>query len=58
MLEVHSTSSLFLTDSIEITPTVVFNKHMALQNNKSPGPVGWPISIIKFVSELMCHYFI
>ena len=50
---VDSTGSPLLDDFIEITPTVVFNKLMALQNNKSPGPEGWPITIIKSVSEFI-----
>ena len=50
---VDSTGSPLLDDSIEITPTVVFNKFMALQNNKSPGPEGWPITIIKSVSKFI-----
>jgi len=48
---VDSTGSPLLDDSIEITPTVVFNKLTALQSNKSPGPDRWPITIIKSVSE-------
>ena len=50
---VDSTGSPLLNDSIEITPTVVLNKLMALQSSKSPGPDGWPITIIKSVSEFI-----
>jgi len=50
---VDSTGSPLLDDSFEITPTVVFNKLTALQSNKSPGPDGWPITIIKSVSEFI-----
>ena len=50
---VDSNGSPFLNDSIEITPAVVLNKLMALQNSKSPGPGGWPITIIKSVSEFI-----
>ena len=52
---VDSTGSPLLNDSIEITPAVVLNKLMALQNSKSPGPDGWLITIIKSVSD---HEFI
>ena len=50
---VDSTGSPLLNDSIEITPAVALNKLMALQNSKSPGPNGWPITIIKSVSEFI-----
>ena len=50
---VDSTSSLLLDDSIEITPATVFSKLIALQSNKSSGPDGWPITIIKSVSEFI-----
>ena len=50
---VDLTGSPLLDDSIEITPTVVFDKLMALQNNKSPGPDRWPITIIKSVNEFI-----
>ena len=50
---VDSTGSPVLNDSIEITPAVVLNKLMAIQNSKSPGPDGWPIAIIKSVSEFI-----
>ena len=51
---VYLTGSLLLDDSIEITPTVLFNKLTALQSsNKSPGPDRWPITIIKSVSEFI-----
>ena len=50
---VDSASSPPNADSIEITPGVVYDKLMNLQNNKSPGPGGWPISIIKSVSEFV-----
>ena len=50
---VDPTSSPLLNDSIEITPTVVFNKLAALQSNKSPGPDRWLISVIKSVSEFI-----
>jgi len=47
------TSSLLLDDSIEITPTVVYNKLTTLQSNKSLGPDGWPVTNIKSVSEFI-----
>ena len=50
---VDSTSSPLLDDSIEITPATVFSKLIALQSNKSSGPDGWPITIIKSVSEFI-----
>ena len=50
---VDSTSSPLLDDSIEITPETVFSKLIALQSNKSSGPDGWPITIIKSVSEFI-----
>ena len=50
---VDSTSSPLLDDSIEITPATVFSKLIALQSNKSSEPDGWPITIIKSVSEFI-----
>ena len=50
---VDSTSSPPLDDSIEITPEIVFSKLTALQSSISPGPDGWPITIIKSVSEFI-----
>ena len=52
LLHVDSTSSALLNDSIEITPTVVFNKLMIWLckiYNKSPRPNSWPIIINKSV---------
>jgi len=57
---VDSTSFPPLDDSIEITPEIVFSKLTALQSSKFPGPDGWPITIIKSVSEFisvpLCSY--
>ena len=50
----HVQPILTQSDSIiEITPAVVYDKLMNLQNNKSAGLDGWPISIIKSVSEFV-----
>ena len=32
---------------------IVFDKIMNMHNNKSPGPDGWPISLIKSVGEFI-----
>ena len=53
---VDSTSSPPLDDSIEITPEMVFSKLTALQSSKSPGPDGWPETIIKSVNEFIFLY--
>ena len=53
ILTVDSASSPLLKHSIEITPTVVLNKLVALQNNKSPDPDRWPKTIIKSESQFI-----
>jgi len=40
---VCSSTSPPVVDFIDITPDIVSNKIMNLQNGKSPGPDGWPI---------------
>jgi len=50
---VCSNTSPPVVDSIDITPDIVFNKVMNLQNGKSPGPDGWPIQLIKSVGEFI-----
>ena len=42
-----------IPDSIEFTPELIHNKIMNLPNSKSPWPDGWPIEIIKSVSEFI-----
>ena len=45
--------SPLISDSIEFTPEVIYNKIMNLHNSKIPGPDGWPIPIIKSVSKFI-----
>ena len=42
-----------ISESIDFTPDIVLDKIMNMHNNKSPGPDGWPISIIKSVGEFI-----
>ena len=50
---VDQIGSPLLSDSIEFTPEVIYNKIMNLHNSKNPGPDDWPIPIIKSVSEFI-----
>ena len=50
---VCSSDSPPVVDSIDITPDIVLDKVMNLQSDKSPGPDGWPIQLIKSVGELI-----
>ena len=50
---VCSSDSPPVVDSIDITPTIVFDKVMNLQSGKSAGPDGWPIQLIKSVGKLI-----
>ena len=45
---VNPTGTPLLSDSIEFTPEMVYNKIKSLHNSKSSEPDGWPIPIIKF----------
>ena len=48
-----TTSTPLISDSIEFTPEIVNNKILSLPNSKSPGPDGWPIPLIKSLSEFI-----
>ena len=48
-----SPDPLFRVGRRETTAATVFSKLIALQSNKSSGPYGWPITIIKSVSEFI-----
>ena len=45
--------SPLISDLIEFTPELVYSKIMNLHNSKNPRPDGWPIPIIKSVSEFI-----
>jgi len=49
---VDPTGTPLVPDSIEFTPEMAYNIIMSLHNNKFPGPDGWPIPIIKSVSDV------
>ena len=48
---IDTTSVPLISDSIEFTPEIVNEKILNLPNSKSPGPDGWPIPLIKSLSE-------
>jgi len=53
ILATDPTGSTPIPESIYFTPDIVFEKIMNIHNNKSPGPDGWPISIIKSVGQFI-----
>ena len=40
--------------SINITPSIVFDKLVSLKSGKSPGPDGWPAEVFKQCADQLC----
>ena len=40
--------------SINITPSIVFDKLVSLKTGKSPGPAGWPAEVFKQCADQLC----
>ena len=40
--------------SINITPSIVFDKLVSLKSGKSPGPDGWSAEVFKQCADQLC----
>ena len=47
-------SDNFSLSSINITPSIVFDKLVSLKSGKSPGPDGWPAEVFKQCADQLC----